>query len=131
MGPDSGGGRGVSISASGSKRFKGTRRAEGADLSGGKTRSSGGAHRRTIRRKSRERSHGSRSGARPQWKVLAAIALVCAATAFIASVLLGADYGAMVNYYLFGDPNPKISAGRHKELENEFKDMLKKEFKGG
>ncbi len=60
--------------------------------------------------------------------MFAAIALVCAGAAFIAGGLFNADYGSVANYILFGETNPKISAERNKELEREFKDMLKKEF---
>ncbi len=81
-------------------------------------------------RKRRERSHGSRSGKNVRWKVLAAIIAVCATAAFLSGVLLRFDYESMVNYYLFGETNPRISAERQKELKGEFTDMLKKEFGG-
>ncbi len=83
---------------------------------------------RLKRKKRRERSHGTRPGKTPQWKVFAAIVLVCAAAAFVAGSLLKADYESVANYILFGDTNPKISAERNKELGNEFKEMLKKEL---
>lgn len=67
----------------------------------------------------------------PQWKLVAGIVLVCAVAGFFTSILVGADYKAAVNYFLFGVPNPKISAGRYKELKKEFKKILKEEFEGG
>lgn len=89
---------------------------------------SAGEPKRLKRKKRRERIHGTRSGKTPQWKVFAAIALACAAAAFIAGVLFNADYGSVANYYMFGDTDPKISVQRTKELDTEFKDMIKREF---
>ena len=109
-------------------RISGARPSDSGARGEGGVSLSASESRRLKRKKRRERSHGNRPGEIPRWKVFAAIALVCAGAAFIAGGLFNADYGSVANYILFGETNPKISAERNKELENEFRDMIKKDF---
>jgi hypothetical protein len=64
-----------------------------------------------------------------QIKIFAALIAVCFGTALLASVMMNTNFLSVANFMLFGSTDPYLSTDKKKEIEQEFKEEMKKLMK--